>query len=442
MVAFASFFLGLVVGIQTVELRVGEPVASVDVLIDGRHAGRLEQEPWSLPLDFGEELVPHELVAVAHGEGGQEVGRTSQWVNLPRSPAEASIVLERDGEEIFARLDWESVVGTEPLSVKVSLDGTALTVTDVRRVKLPEHDPEQLHFLRVELEFARNISSVSEMTFGGSYAGDTRSELTAVAVELDSGAKLPPIRNLQGRFRKAGKSLTVVATEEGPATVLVVRDERARDTLAGLGRSNEAARMRRRRTRFGGGPPSDPLSLRYMLPLVADQQLRFLWPKANTRGNARRELEVFDFSSPFGSKDGGLYWLLSNVLQPPSLSGEQRLTEAVAVAGVVAARRNRRRVVVLVLNEDTLDPSRFQAPLVRRYLEALMVPLVVWSPKPGAGGTTPWGETRDISSLSKLDKAVEDLNRGLDRQRLVWVEGLHLPQDITLDGELEMRIVR
>ena len=455
MVAFASLFLSLVVGFQPVELHVGELVAAVEILVDGRQAGTLRQAPWSLPCDFGEELVPHQLVAVAYDASGQEVGRTSQWVNLPRSPAEASLILERDGDRTFARLDWESVVGTDPVTVRVTFDGRAVPVSDAHRIELPKHDPQQLHFVRVELEFARNVSSVAEMTFGGTYAGGSRTELTAIAVQLDSGRKLPALRKLQGRFRKDGRALTVVATEEGPATVLVVRDQRARETLVELGHSSEAAKVRHRRTLFGGGSATNPRSLRYMMPLSEDQRLRFIWPVANSREDTKPDLEVFDFSSPLGSRDGGVYWLLSNVLQPPSLTGEQRLADAVAVAGAIAARRNRRRAVVLVLDEDTRDASRLEAPLVRRYLEALMVPLVVWSSgiragvgvkdgtvKGAAGKSTAWGDSHDVSSLAGLEKAVTDLTRMLDRQRLVWIEGLHLPQDITLVGDAKLSIVR
>ncbi len=466
MVAFASLFLSLVVGFQPVELHVGELVASVEVLVDGRQVGILRRAPWSLPCDFGEELVPHELVAVAYDPSGQEVGRTSQWVNLPRSPAEASLVLERDGDRAFARLDWKSVVGTEPEVVRVTFDGMELSVSavssasDGHRIELPKHNPRQLHFLRAELEFARNISSVAELTFGGTYGGGSRTELTAVAVHLDSGRKLPAVSQLQGQFRKDGGTLTVVATEEGPATVLVVRDQRAREALADLGRSSEAAKVRHRRQLFGGGSAEDPRSIRYMMPLGDGLRLRFIWPVANSRADTEPDLEVFDFSSLLDSRDGGLFWLLTNVLRPPSLVGEQRLADAVAVAGVIAARRNRRRAVVLVLDEDTRDASRLEASLVRRYLQALMVPLVVWSPsardgegeeeagfKKGsgakkAGRSTVWGESRDISSLADLEKAVTDLNRMLGRQRLVWIEGLHLPQDITLVGDSKLSLAR
>jgi hypothetical protein len=462
MVAFASLFLSLIVGVQPVAFHVDESVSSVEVFVDGRSAGAVLEPPWTQPVDFGEALLPHEVVAVARDSGGKEVGRARQWVNLPRSPAETSLALEREGDRVFLRLEWESVVAAEPDAVRVTLDGVGVPVSisgraaGGYRVELPEHDPDRLHFVRAELEFPRNVSSVAEMTFGGTYAGGSRTELTAVAVELRAGRKLPPIRDLQGQFRKNGEELTVVAVEEGPATVLVIRDQHARETLAELGRSKKSTKLRRRRLLSSGESTRVPRSLRDLMPLAAGTRLRFVWPVAKVREDAEPDLEVFDFSAPLDSRDGGLYWLLTKVAPPPTLRGEQRLADAVAVAGVVAARRNRRRVALLVLNPEARDGSRLEAATVRRYLEALMVPLVVWSPgvfseageagqagQAGpAGNAAVWGESRDVSSLVALERAVAGLNRTLDRQRLVWVEGLHLPQDITVDADSKLTLAR
>ena len=53
-----------------------------------------------------------------------------------------------------------------------------------------------------------------------------------------------------------------------------------------------------------------------------------------------------------------------------------------------------------------------------------------------------WGEPRDVSSVRKLEQAVKELKTELDRQRLVWIEGIHLPQDIAFDGGDAMSVVR
>ncbi len=44
----------------------------------------------------------------------------------------------------------------------------------------------------------------------------------------------------------------------------------------------------------------------------------------------------------------------------------------------------------------------------------------------------PWGNAIDISSPKRLAKAYGRLDKRLDRQRVVWLDGLHLPQSISL----------
>jgi hypothetical protein len=109
----------------------------------------------------------------------------------------------------------------------------------------------------------------------------------------------------------------------------------------------------------------------------------------------------------------------------------------VAVAGLQAADENDRRAVVLVLGGESQDASRYDVATVRRYLAAIRVPLFVWSLY---GAKTPaavaWsggeGKAEDVSSLSRLADAVDRLKGELADQRVVWLDGHHLPQSIAL----------
>ena len=67
-VAFLTLFLGLTSGVQPFELAVSGPAASVEILVDGTLAQRLHGPPWKGMLDFGSDLVPHELVVRALGQ--------------------------------------------------------------------------------------------------------------------------------------------------------------------------------------------------------------------------------------------------------------------------------------------------------------------------------------------------------------------------------------
>jgi hypothetical protein len=54
-----------------------------------------------------------------------------------------------------------------------------------------------------------------------------------------------------------------------------------------------------------------------------------------------------------------------------------------------------------------------------------------------------WGDVRPVPTKSALRRAVNELSESLERQRIVWVEGLHLPQQVGLsDAAGDLRLVR
>jgi len=180
------------------------------------------------------------------------------------------------------------------------------------------------------------------------------------------------------------------------------------------------------------------------MTLPKEHRVRFLWPHADSQERDGVPFEVFPPSPALTARDGGFYWLLSSLPAPPAAGRPQRLTDAVAAAGLLAAGRNRRRAVVLVLGDRADEASQLEPAMVKRYLAQLGVPLLVWS----AGGADDefqrsWGEVIDVSSLGHLERAVEDLEHLLDRQRIVWLDGRHLPQRIELAATgKELRLVR
>jgi hypothetical protein len=92
--------------------------------------------------------------------------------------------------------------------------------------------------------------------------------------------------------------------------------------------------------------------------------------------------------------------------------------------------------VLLVLGGgNAQDTSRYAGPAVRRYLAALRVPLFVWSPRPPSESTkTAWGTVEDVSTPTGLDRAFQRLAGELNAQRIVHLEGRHLPQSIALSS--------
>jgi hypothetical protein len=193
--------------------------------------------------------------------------------------------------------------------------------------------------------------------------------------------------------------------------------------------------------------------MRTTMRLEEGQLVRFLWPHSREDGEDQEAEEGgdgmahpahFRRSSGYPPSFGGMLWLLSVAHLPDLVAQEQRLADAVAAAGSVAAGSGRRRAVVLVLGEQPSDASRLAPPTVRSYLEHLGVPLHVW-----AVGTVPdelseaWGGVHPVPKKRALKRAVQQLSESLERQRIVWLEGGHLPQHVALTGATDdLRLVR
>ena len=423
MIAFATLLLGLIVGVYPVELHVAEDTAAVKILLDGRAIATLREPPWSVKVDFGTELAPHELAAVVLDELGREVEGISQWVNLPRAPAQATLILNRDEKTVrSASLSWESLAGGEPTGIRVTFDDEAIQAKDPRHIALPSYDPDVIHFLRADLEFPGGVTAYAEAFFGGHWGDRVAAELTAVPVSLEDTANksLNPSM-LLGSLVAGSRLATPVAVEKGEAFVILVRDDSSRGAL--------------NRVRRGYRPAMAP-ALEQLVPLQADQRVRFLWPVARREQGAAQTFDLFPWSQPFSARESGLFWLLTEIPLPDQLDGPQRLADAVAIAGLSVAEQERRRAVLLILSDEPEDSSSLDAAHVRRFLSRLRVPLVIWTPSPNAARSTgPWGDATDISSLPRLEAAARDLHRVLDHQRIVWIEGLHLPQTVTLSPE-------
>jgi hypothetical protein len=182
--------------------------------------------------------------------------------------------------------------------------------------------------------------------------------------------------------------------------------------------------------------------------------------------------DFFPLSQAFTTKLGGSAWILTGHPLPDDGRAEQHLARAVAVAGIHAASGKRPRAVVLVLGPGADDASPFEPAAARRFLASLRVPLEVWyvekSWKALRGeerrafwtsqadvprkarlvvrefdrdrarrrdlATAGWGTHRDVDSLETLLEEARRLRAGLEHQRVLWVDGFHLPQAVGLAG--------
>ncbi len=429
MVAFVTLFLGLVFGVQTVEVAVDGPVAAVELRLDGDAVAMRSVSPWVFRLDLGDEVRPHLLEAVALDGDGREIGRVEQWLNLPSREIESQIVISSgdNGAGVEARVLWESRVSPSPEDISVSFDGRPLAVSDSGRISLPPHNPDELHLLNVELRFPDDHSATIVKTIGGTYGDEVETELTAVPVLLPRGP-LPRAEELMDSFvDPAGERLEVAAIERGLTDVVIVRDAEA-----GLFIDRLAEKITQ--------VFEDPMQARFAVGLKKNHRLRFLSPLINTRQGQKLQHALFPVSQEYTRSQGGLPWLMHwdfRCFSPKA----QRLAEAVAVAGLTAVENNRRRAVVLVLSDDEPDASALSAQAVRNYLAAIRVPLVVWGLADEAGGSA-WQPDRMIRTVRQLKVAWDDLTKSLERQTIVWVRGRYLPQEIRVREGVELAMAR
>ncbi len=411
MLTFVTLLLGLTIGIRPVEVAVGPGVAAVELRLDGLTVATLTQAPWKVSVDLGPEPEPHELLAIGRDAAGAEVARARQMVNLPRPLAEASLILlpGSGGRARRARLTWQSTRRTPPERIAVTFDGRPVPLEPSREVALPDYVPEQVHFLRADLDFPDNLAASAEIIFGGRDVDEARAELTGIPALLAGPRRTAA--DLDGAFLADGKPARVSAVEEGPGEIVVVRDEEARTPLFDMGQGT-----------FGS------------LDARTGQKIRFCWPVTRPADEVAESYDIFMRSGDYiaGKWGGrGLRGLLT-IVNAPAVSTKPRFADAISVAALSASARNRARAVLFVYGGSP-DASKLAPEVVRRYLAKLRVPLYVWAVSlPAAKRAEGWGKVTLVRNYPAFLAAGRTLLDDVEAQRIVWVDGAHLPQSITL----------
>lgn len=465
-IVFTTLFLGLVTGVQPVEVAVDGPVAEVELRLDGESVVRLAGPPWKGEVDLGQELAPRRLVARALDREGAEIGRAEQWLNVPRAHAEAELVLLRDDGGVEAvRPVWRSVQDAVPESLAVTLDGEPLPVTDPSHVPLPEHDPESVHVVSAELRFPGGTRARAVTAFGGRFAGETASELSALPVWVDQRRRLRSAEEAGDWVRVDDEPHPVRALDRGAVDLLVLIDRAAdrhlRSLSLDLAQRLDVDAELVERGEYGDGSPR--MLLRHErfsdTPLSAaglEEGDRLYLVRA-TEEVSTSGFHLFGVSDPVGPEDGGLAWQLT-YLRPTDWRADprpQKLADAAALAGLHAAGGGRPRAVLVILGPGGVDASRFEPPAVRRYLARLGVPLRVWylettrplteaaaegkDGEPAAdelrrAARERWGEIAVVDGFPQWIRACRALRDELELQRILWIEGRHPPGTAELDG--------
>jgi len=463
MIEFLTLFLGLTVGPQVVELNVNGAVATVAIQLDGKTIHVLEKEPWTFECDLGEQPLPHDLVAIAMDKDGEEIDRAELWINMGSNRSRASLAIQTDpdGRARALRLNWESIGEERPREINVVFDGKPLVVSDPNNIPLPSHDGDEFHYVSASLEFDENGESRRETELGGIRSQEISSELTAIVVDLAKRVRLPSVTKMRTWFLKRGVPVPIHGVEKGLMEVFIVRSPGAQEVLDRLASEVVSSSytvnsgvlgpwIDWQPEKFFVGEPTEVLRrieagtdhlrpLRRFGALDDDVLLNFISPipGAVTPGGITRE--TFLRSRSFSATEGGLNWLFQRQKEPMRFN--PRVSAAVAVAGMAAHDTNRRRAVVLMTAGAVEDPNDFPPHMTRGYLEALDVPLYVWSFGEGTldhawQGAVDLGDPRKPQEVARrLAQATASLQRDLRKQRVVWLEGRHIPNQIALASE-------
>jgi hypothetical protein len=410
-----------------VEVAVSGPVARVEIRLDGRTVGAMDQAPWRVDVDFGEELLPHELVAVAYDQSDRELHRTRQLVNAPRDRFEIRIALERDASDMpaAAHVVWQSASNESPRRVHVSFDGRALKQVEDGRFPLPAYDPKQIHIVSADATFRDGIHAHSDVTFGGIYGSEVKTELTAVPIEIEDPQRPPSVAGLEGAFVSRGRPLQAAAVTKTGAKIYVVKDTRASSVMQRFWAASRPGRWQGR-SAHGCVGSTDEI-------LTDSDQLLFVTPKPSWERLPGGPLAVYPVGGPYSYGENGLLGLIMGCANIHVSKRKARIADAVAVAGVRAAATRCPRAVLLLVPDDPADVSQFDPELVGAYLRSISVPLYVWSVGPTTT-VTGWGEATDVSSRAGFAGACELLAGDIGRQWVVWLEGNLLPNRIEVAG--------
>jgi len=433
MIRFLTLYLGLVWGPVPLQFEVSADVAAIEIQVDGRTLGRIQQAPWKATLRLGSEVLPHEVDAIAFDAEGEEIARTSQWLNFGRSFTEARIVFVPGSDRRQVRVDAWSADAETPNDLKLFLDGDRVRGGQEGVFELPELDLDDLHYLVAEIGFPNGASVRPELTFGGIYGAVETSELTALAVELPEGMERPGPRDLVDWFEVDGRPLRVHSLGDEAPLVGVVRDIQLPVNLPYTKADRQLRDLADHR-------------------IESQDDLAYFLTVPQTVQVEGRETAIFPVIS-IERLQGGIR-LLDQIRRPPpeapkrplpldqigdasrpEVHGGQQFYGAIAAAGKALSASGRPRLLLLLVDGRTRDASNLDWHQIRGLLDALQVPVVIWQDGPARGRRSVAVSIAEDDSTEPYDLLVEAAiaaGRKLERQIVVWVEGRYLPNRVGL----------
>lgn len=417
-IAFITLFLGLTLGTRPVELNVSGDVHRIELRLDGTRVASMKRPPWSADVDFGTHLVPRTLTAHAFDKDGAEIAKAEQTINIPRPSAETRLVVKRDarGAPRAVRILWQSVEAAKPKRVELMLDGQPLSVGSNLEAALPPLD-DLPHLLRARVISPTGKTTEAELVLSSGLQSESGASISAIPIRLLDATREISLDDAKKWLTIGGAPARIVAIEETGGDIIVIRHPNAAAEMAQ--RIDPHSRI------YTGTARNTGESER----LTQENTLSMLWPAA-VRTAAGTPTDAFTRSPliPFSSIEHFKRDLMMATFAASDAAA--RFTDAVAAAGLEAMSRRRPRAVVLILGRERNDASQFDAAQAHEYLDSIGVPLFVWSLTGPADDA--WHEAADISTPIGFADAYRAVIREIRAQRIVWVEGDHLPGAATV----------
>ena len=418
MIEFVTLLLGLVIGPHEVEVAVGPEAQVVRWVLDGETVQSQTEPPWKTTINFGAQLRPRRLAAVAYDAKGVPLGHTEQLINYIRSNHEVAVVLELGAADDGSakkvprrgRVIAKGVLGYQPKSYLLRFDGQELTV-DSGRFELPPYDTERPHAIEAEVTFSDGVIAKAETTFGGGMGEEVTSALSAVAVTSRKGRPWSA-EQVKGWVRRDGEPLPVFQTKAEDGQVVVVRD------------------------------PSLSMAVLRNLPFPAGSERRSQGNR-NYHLSAVSPIPIGEPANTFRESAVGMVksnlGLLTALVLPaenygfqPVVGGRSDIWGALAIAGRAAASSNMPRVVILLLGDKTPEAS-LPPEVILDYLESIQVPVLIWSISRKSLKAIGLHKHPDaFFGPTGLGTVVDRASIWLDSQTIVWIEGEHLPTEVEL----------
>ncbi len=433
---FLNLFLNLMAGPQVIQVLPPPQTRVVELRLDGEGVAERCDAPWRFSVDLGPGVLPHRLTAVAMDGEGTQLAESSQLINLGIKSADCRFLPEKSGTMLS--LACKSTMNRRIIRTEVLMDGRSVNCTPDASFLLPQD--RGIHIVSATVHFDGGEVARAETIVSGENGANIVSALTGLSMRLDASSTELPVDRIRASLRKTGTPLRVRAVEHGEPLVVAVVSREARKRLAmqqvmenATENAIDRARARWWRNRWEAmSVRAEELESGIRRSGRVEPILRQVDPIVDPDSGKGLLPSLFPMTDPIPLSLESLR-LLAVAPWKQDRKDIQRISDALVVAGALATAEKSPRTVLLIVDRHDQDESLQKPDQAVTYLDALGVPLVIWTTGGKKGVESPWGSARKVVlGRETTTDAAEDLNRFLNQWRIVWVEGAWLPGEVEI----------